>query len=519
MHNVSFAVFGLVPILVLVVALILGVVLDAGMKRRGVSWVGRVVAVFGICFLSLVMVSVVYMLLWYSAFQHAVPATVTEVRPRAVVQQPEAASELAMEQSEWMEELVAQKAQAQRNLANEMQASVADSASAQQPVPTASASGAVAYEGVTVTETPAILHTDLTWVKLFIVGGILLFLIPGVIGISIWVKDQGASLSIKQAAQPVKSLLWLSPILAVLFLIGFRSLRSGWERQVIVPGVDTIAEPQGKVLSLIPVKVTSRAEETRQPVAAVPESTLSTSSLPSWVTQGIYQHGDKMLTVVSSQQFETVQEALNQALETAAKLVTFEFHVRHRGASGWSVPKNVIQSTAVQNRYDEQIERRLSTSDTPFQVHRVHLQVELSPRVYEAIRTVWQGETVDQRLNGLSVFGGLLTLVFGVAAVYLRLDDRTSGAYRGRLRFAAVALILGAGLVSAALIDMRLFNTQHVDEPSPHPSSKKQYQQVDRSRVDPAQRAVADGSENSVAGSATDHFRQPLQLLSCLNPT
>jgi hypothetical protein len=63
----------------------------------------------------------------------------------------------------------------------------------------------------------------------------------------------------------------------------------------------------------------------------------------------------------------------------------------------------------------------------------------------------WKQDVVPGRLEALGGFAALLTLTFATGAAYFRLDDRTHGRYRGRLKLAAVAII-GAGAAAAAAL-------------------------------------------------------------------
>jgi hypothetical protein len=45
----------------------------------------------------------------------------------------------------------------------------------------------------------------------------------------------------------------------------------------------------------------------------------------------------------------------------------------------------------------------------------------------------------------------LLTLTFAAGAAYFRLDERTQGRYRGRLKLAAVTVIAAGGAAAATL--------------------------------------------------------------------
>jgi hypothetical protein len=111
-----------------------------------------------------------------------------------------------------------------------------------------------------------------------------------------------------------------------------------------------------------------------------------------------------------------------------------------------------VRNQAVRRTHVERIDRKTRSTGTPFHVYRAHNQVELSPAVRNALFPLWKEQIVARRLSALGGLAGLLTLCFGTVAAYFRLDERTAGHYRRRLKLAAVSLVSAGGLAAAWLI-------------------------------------------------------------------
>lgn len=179
--------------------------------------------------------------------------------------------------------------------------------------------------------------------------------------------------------------------------------------------------------------------------------TVAERELPEWVTQPPQQRGNTTLLTVGSKQYSTVEEAEQEALKIAAYKLREDFQRFYPNSRGnWTVPQDLAQ-TAVRKQHVETIQRRTSTSQTPFEVKRVYLQVELSDSVRNNFFQSWREQIVQRRLWTLGSVVGMLTLMFGTGTMYFRLDARTGGAYRRRLKLAAVSLIVAGGLVAAAV--------------------------------------------------------------------
>lgn len=346
-------------------------------------------------------------------------------------------------------------------------------------------------------------RTRLDFMLLIVVA---LVVVGLVIALQVWLRQQQFSISMKQLLGGALSLLWLLPVAFVLLFVtrfaidrnvaiqgDFNSFSPVGaaipvdEEQVTVdsqarseprPGeqspvsVSIPALPPGPVTVIppspvaVPVEQPPQSLPSHEGVAAAAETASSVASpqpespgertantpsvsLPDWVTRGYVEKDSKRFYIASSQQFALVADAKSQALLRATSLLQADFQARYPGMFGISVTPQWVQASAIRNQHVETIERRSTTSGTPFSVQRVYLQVEASPEVFEGVRREWTSRAVDARVKGLALVGCFLTAMFAVFAGYLRLDDRTQGAYRGRLRFAAIALIAAAGFLAA----------------------------------------------------------------------
>ncbi len=193
------------------------------------------------------------------------------------------------------------------------------------------------------------------------------------------------------------------------------------------------------------------------PVAAPPSETQTPApgahpQLPDWIAAGDVQSGDKKLVVLSGEIAATPDEAEKSALAAAVRLVGDDFAAFVPDAGRWLPRPRVVRELAVRQVHVERIDRATVSSGTPFHVYRAHQQVELSAEVRKRLYRAWEEEVVDRRIWSLGGLVGLLTLTFGTTAAYFRLDQRTAGLYRGRLKLAAVSFIAAVGAVVAVLL-------------------------------------------------------------------
>ena len=180
------------------------------------------------------------------------------------------------------------------------------------------------------------------------------------------------------------------------------------------------------------------------------DSADAASGLPAWTKQQPNEEGETRLVVLTSQQYATLDEAEQELLIKARSLLQEDFVNRSPDAGAWSIPEQLVRTEAVRKSHVEPIARTSGVS--AFRVFRVHWQMELSPTVRDALYPEWRSQVVDKRLWSLGSLFGLFTLVVATTAAYLRLDTRTSGSYRRRLKLAAVSLIVAGGITAASIL-------------------------------------------------------------------
>ncbi len=177
----------------------------------------------------------------------------------------------------------------------------------------------------------------------------------------------------------------------------------------------------------------------------------SGEKLPEWTKKEIVDETNRKLVVVQGGFAGTQSEAEQDTLQAARLVLGDAIQRKYPEVGKWLPPVEAVRDAAVRLTYVEKIPRKTLSSGTPFVVYRAYKQVELSPVVYSQLLSSWKGEVVPRRLEVLAGFAALLTLTFATGAAYFRLDDRTQGRYRGRLKVAAVAVI-GAGAAAAAAL-------------------------------------------------------------------
>lgn len=193
---------------------------------------------------------------------------------------------------------------------------------------------------------------------------------------------------------------------------------------------------------------------TRQPIEATRPSddaavaATPLGGMPNWVTRGPAQEGDKTFVVVSGQQFADAATAWQDALNEATATVRRDFFDAVRPVGQWLLDPKEVQSIAVRDSYTEEIVR--TAGENEFTVYRTHLKVELSPTVRNAIEPIWHQQVSLGRSLTTAGTLVLVTLFAAIFAGYFRLDDRTAGRYRWRLRLGTVAAMALAGVVTAA---------------------------------------------------------------------
>jgi hypothetical protein len=216
----------------------------------------------------------------------------------------------------------------------------------------------------------------------------------------------------------------------------------------------TINEPGPPDLPVPPADPAARSSNLTATKDSILSSTQTDAPLPDWIGKTVVESKARKLVVVASDFAATTEAAEQDALRSAVGLVAFDFAatVPDAGAANWKPPAGTVRSQAVRRVHVQRIDRQTVSSGTPFHVFRAYYQVELSPAVRNQLFPLWKQEIVDKRFSKLGALAGLLTLTFGAAAAYFRLDDWTSGQYRRRLKLAAVMIVTAGGFAAATLL-------------------------------------------------------------------
>lgn len=207
------------------------------------------------------------------------------------------------------------------------------------------------------------------------------------------------------------------------------------------------------------------------PSPVADESPIETAagSSPAWLTAATAPVSsgsteERRLIAVSGQQFADAATAEKNALSEAARLVGADFEqARGLRSETWILGDGVKH--AIRDRFTEEIQR--TAGENQFTVYRSHLLIELSPQTRNLIEPIWRAQVSESRSFLVAGLLAGLTAFAGIICGYFRLDDRTGGRYRGRLRLAtvgAIVLVGGtafAGANVAAKFGSRYYSPEH----------------------------------------------------------
>ncbi len=170
------------------------------------------------------------------------------------------------------------------------------------------------------------------------------------------------------------------------------------------------------------------------------------AELPAWTQATKTQEGSKTLTTISSGQYTTIEEAEREAFGIAVATVKDDFDRNNSPVVAWKIPTELVMNHCVRLQFDEKIHRDLGPIAAD--MHRVYLQVELSPETRSKFTDSWESQIVGNRLWALGSVAGLLTLIFGTTSSYFRFNSATNGAYRKRLQLAAASVVAAGGAIA-----------------------------------------------------------------------
>jgi hypothetical protein len=166
-----------------------------------------------------------------------------------------------------------------------------------------------------------------------------------------------------------------------------------------------------------------------------------------WISTAVTKDKDATLVVLSSKEHATLADAEKEVLALAASRVRTDFEATHPTNVEWTVPAEALR---FRRTFDETIDRQ--AGNVSFKMHKAHRQLELSDATRKIAFDSFRTEVVHQRLWGLGTILGMASVIAAGSALYLRLDARTHGQYRTRLKAATVAGLTAAGLLATSLV-------------------------------------------------------------------
>ena len=168
---------------------------------------------------------------------------------------------------------------------------------------------------------------------------------------------------------------------------------------------------------------------------------------PAWVDEPAHMLGDTYQTTIVVGPYATPQECddeLPGELHKALHRYIETYVGRPAAAQPVTLPDDFLRDEVVKSKWEEVVPSSVGP------MKQLYVLLQFDRKVKSRIMDECQRSVIAGRLwmagSGLAVILWLLAVMYG----YLRIDLKTGGAYRGRLRFAAVLAILGP--VAAALL-------------------------------------------------------------------
>lgn len=245
--------------------------------------------------------------------------------------------------------------------------------------------------------------------------------------------------------QGLGSLLWASPVIALLACVAMRVLpqfQFGANRQPTNNSLPSfLEEEEGDV----EVEEVYSFHESTSYVSIDLEETPD-AALPEWAKHKVQKLKPSQNTwriVLESKDWDvSVEDAKANLAKQTAKILEEDFSRSH--PEGTNLSLDEVQSLAVRS---EAVTSQIFNKDShPFTGYKVYWQVELSPEVRGELAKSWQSTVATKRAWLMGEMMALFTLIIAAFAAYFHLDKRTNGNYRFRLKVAATALMTAGAL-------------------------------------------------------------------------
>jgi len=193
---------------------------------------------------------------------------------------------------------------------------------------------------------------------------------------------------------------------------------------------DIRVEPDGRTFKV-------RTEAPRNPSMSSRDSRARSGSASRPISLPFDEREEKKVESRPKVKSEAYDDALDQAREWVAKFL----HL------------SVLPSREFVNRYlrVNYSEDKGPSDSVIGETYIVKMDLELTPEVARELLLADRNSESMWRMQVLARFVGVLIVLFGCVAGYIRIDEYTKGYYTGRLRALAVLLVVAAGFVLVGL--------------------------------------------------------------------
>lgn len=267
-----------------------------------------------------------------------------------------------------------------------------------------------------------------------IAAGLLLLFAIGVV-FQVMLISREKKLSVKSTLAHIGNAFWALPVLAVLAFFAFRVVSAGQalegtragKRSVAIDAETTDADDKSVELTFHPTdKAAGWTEYT--PVRGGPDGEL----------QSI------ILAARGAHAADAERKLAKQTRDLLAKEFPREFGNLDFGRlDAVMLKRHIVKQTEEQRGVETVGNYRNDAS-------KVYWQLDLASKNRAELREA----VVAPRLWVLGGAFGLIAVVLAAVAGYFRLDARTEGRYRFRLKLATMSLIVGVGLVVTAVLPL-----------------------------------------------------------------
>lgn len=189
------------------------------------------------------------------------------------------------------------------------------------------------------------------------------------------------------------------------------------------------------------------------PAEKPPAESAEATGLPEWVDRPGERQGTVYREAVKSGLFVTSAEC-EQAIEPKLRSAINEYIDEYLmpGAAA-----KVTIDDALLNRLRKETYLQTVQSATVGPMRQLHVLLEFDDQARSELTRRWHQTMVNTRLVRLALICGTVLGLLAVATAYLKLDLRTAGQVRGRLKLGAAAAILLV-LAAAAVVRRTLLN-------------------------------------------------------------